>query len=789
MQLALAGCAWRWPLIPASLLGTRGDLTILREPRGIDWSTHRITSRTLGAQQQSYVEQQRAAYLALQAPTSPDEPSYDLLATWPQEVNSDWKPGGVLGVPIASISASANHIPNSPATGLAGDSANKYVYLVSQNGYFMRIKGDTPLDSPSVLSLGDTFSNTGITMSPRCNRAYVVSDTGNFYVVDALGSPSMTVIASASLGANANHISPFLDPVLSAHSGVSDVLFVPDNSGEVHKYKFSGGSLTLENTYAIATSITANTNCDGCSAFSSQKFAAPCVAINGRIFIGDTAGNFYDYDSNTSTSKTYGNLGTVGGIYTPPAIELFQSPSNSVNYRDSTTNNLVTGLGADDPIFAFVNVVRDVGPVCAWVNLAERSVTFSEPLFVDDNDTASAIYGSLQGYNYGAPATANTTATAALDAAITLAISGSIPEAGDPATVATPLSAAFKTTTPNHEIRSYFHVDLDTVLPASATIETARIFLYTTPTTATGTINLPGFSRVGGWGTSGSTGAFLRGTSTVWSADNITDSNYPVDNSATRSAYPFNPDITAVSYIYEWNGLATILPGLMRTGRIGVALTHSDTPAPYGEAAAPQFEGQGAADAPYFSVTYFVRSNIPNYPVETAPIIDASNRRVFVYLSNYVYALRYNAQANWNGGSTTPTTQYQATRLARTTGAREAGGAYVQNRISLAPGFNLSNAYAVSHGLSGSDYHVGVSKIALDDSQFGSSDLAIDEPGSPLLLLATNATNTLVVGNTPIASSSGGRFLLIDPFSSQTAGGDLLFTLEGTGRIYRVGTQ
>jgi hypothetical protein len=444
-------------------------------------------------------------------------------------------------------------------------------------------------------------------------------------------------------------------------------------------------------------------------------------------------------------------------------------------------------------VFAFVNVVRDVGPVCAWVNLAARTVTFSQPLFVDDNDTSlpDPEHGYLADYDYSASPTV--TASAPFAAVVALAETGTIPGSG--AATQTAVLAAARATDNSYEIASYLRVDTDnaSLLPASATILNARITLYTTTDTATGTANQPGFLRVGGWGNSGSTGGSLRGGAT-WSPDNILGGNAPISlGSVPRVNYVTEPLTVTADLAVDWLGIESLLPGRMRTGEVGFKLANPND-ADYNSASAPLFVGTGA-NVPYFEVDYQIRDFIPRYPIETAPLIDAAKRRVFVYLSNYVFCVQYGSdipgtqsqETRWVGASATANQNaaYHATWLVKSVGSIGArdGGNYVRNRTSAVLNFNLQNIFAINHGAANTSVDLAISKIFLNNT-FGDSD---QEDWPPIL--STTEADTLVAGATPIASSAASRFMLIDPFAARVRGGDLLFYLAGTGRVYRVGTE
>jgi hypothetical protein len=417
------------------------------------------------------------------------------------------------------------------------------------------------------------------------------------------------------------------------------------------------------------------------------------------------------------------------------------------------------------------------------VNLSERSVTFSEPCFIDDTNIGNLDFGALQAYEY---AGSNGQASAPLAAALALETAGaSIP--GGIATQATPLVAAQDG---SYTVRSFLRVGTD-ILPASATIISASVRLTTTATTATGTLVMPGFLRLGGWNDTGSTGGNLRNTNDLWGLETLTAFNRPVfGEQALRLDYATSPLTFTTSQEIEWTGLLRLLPGPMKTGEVGLKLVRPDeNSAPYDTA--PKFQGTGDANAPYVVFNYEVRNSIPAYAFETPPIIDAIGQRVFVNVSNYVFCLRYGSKDRWTGGFSPARPSgdewqvgtYQVTRMGFY-GARSPAtvGAYVRNRTAAALNYNRSALYAVSHYPIGGSFELGISKL-------GTGNFGGTNNETPYALLATDESNTLVSGTNPIASSAACSFMLIDPFSARAAGGDLLFTLAGTNRIYRVGTE
>ncbi|MEB3198346.1 MAG: hypothetical protein VKP62_14195, partial [Candidatus Sericytochromatia bacterium] len=261
-NLVLAGCAG-W--MPASVGFPTGDgLANLAEPRGIDWSTHRIGMRGLGDRQQAFVEAQ-AARLALNppppAPVAAPNSLYELQANWPAST-TDWDYAGAKGIPVASLAVGADDVPNGLATAIAADSG-KRIYALSRNGNFIKTNVTTPKVSNDSIPLNDTFTNSAITLSPAGKRAYVVSDSGTLYVIQTDNFGATVQSMNLPDSATAKGLAPILDPGSSSHDDMFDTLFVPANNGKVYRYEYSGSSLTYKQTYDLASSATPLTGCTG----------------------------------------------------------------------------------------------------------------------------------------------------------------------------------------------------------------------------------------------------------------------------------------------------------------------------------------------------------------------------------------------------------------------------------------------------------------------------------------------------------------------------------------------
>lgn len=386
------------PLQATLTLGPRTE-NLLR-PRTLDWATQRVSAPLIATERKSWAGRLAQAARDHKAPPKKDlkttnsakpfslQAFPDIAASWSYPPGNPGVPlagGDSLDSAIASITInSGDTVPNAPASIFAygGDDQglqNRVLFL-TREGKLLKIKRDDPLSDARGLDLAKTFSRTYITLSPRGNRAFLLSDDGTFFVIDT--TEDMQQQASASLGQSAVGIAPSVDPMRSAHGGGSELVFVPLSDGTVREYSISAatqGTLTPADTYTVTSATPAS---------GTARITSPCVALDRRLFIGDMAGNFIDYNTDTGASQTFAISTT--GIETPPALEI-QDGSYSSDYGS---------VANDAPIFAFVNVTQRSGPVCAWVELATNNVWFSRPLYLDDND--SKVFGDWLDYDYSA---------------------------------------------------------------------------------------------------------------------------------------------------------------------------------------------------------------------------------------------------------------------------------------------------------------------------------------------------------------------------------------------------
>ncbi|MEB3283839.1 MAG: hypothetical protein VKN33_00950 [Candidatus Sericytochromatia bacterium] len=373
-----------------------GNENLLR-PRTLDWSTQRFSAPRIATERKAWAGQ--LAQTERNRQKVQNEGGVDkkyTLQAFP-DISASWSyPSGNEGVPmtgsppsldsvIASITInSGDYVPNGPASVFAyggdGDGLENRVLFLSYEGKLLKLKRGDPLTDARGIDLGKNFSRTYISLSPRGNRAFVISDDGTFFVIDTTGD--MQQQASASLGQSALGIAPSVDPMRSDSGGTSELVFVPLSDGTVREYAItasSSGTLTAANTYTLTSATPAS---------GTARITSPCVAFDRRLFVGDAAGNFIDYNTDGGASQTYAISTT--GIETPPAIEI----------QDGTYGSEYGSVANDAPLFAFVNVTQRSGPVCAWVELATQNVWYSRPLYLDDN--AATNYDDLLDYNFDA---------------------------------------------------------------------------------------------------------------------------------------------------------------------------------------------------------------------------------------------------------------------------------------------------------------------------------------------------------------------------------------------------
>lgn len=370
-----AACQLPWSGVPTPLSAslTLDAARILTRPQGFDWSTQRASS--------PLIERERAAYLRELAA------EHRRVQAWPG-TSSGWSTGGVPGIALAALGCDASDtMPNGPATAWFGGtvpaSVENKIFFITREGMFLKVDKYNPTGASSALNLGTSFSKTYVSLSPSCRRAYLLADNGTLFVVD---TQRMALLTTLTLpGATGGYgLAPVFDPLTSRSDDQCDELWVPDNSGLVGHYTIRQSftqatpSVSGPTTYAVAThaAIAGSWNPSG------NKLACPVLVYNGVIFAGDEAGYLDVYDTGNPTKNASYLLSSAAGIEATPAIE-FQDGSYT-GLTDAEGNP--TKVPYFTPIYAFVNVGTRNGPMSVWVNMVNQEVSYSMPLYCDDND-------------------------------------------------------------------------------------------------------------------------------------------------------------------------------------------------------------------------------------------------------------------------------------------------------------------------------------------------------------------------------------------------------------------
>jgi hypothetical protein len=804
--LALTACRAAVAPPEAALTLPRVPLTA---PQGLDWSSHLVAAPGLGRLREASLAERARAARGLQPLAA-----LRLQAAWPSTTAGGWGADGP-GLAVGGlVGLGADHVPNAMATGWYGDTTNRYLFALSANGRLLRLRRDaSDLGAATAgVLLGDSFTRTMVSMSPACTRAYVLSDAGRLYVVD---TAAMRVVnpGGTALGGGGRYLAPMVDPVLSDVQDARDVLFVPTNDGVVHQLRMDAGATVpvavADFQVAPGAVALAPAGCDSCDAYDGLRLAAPGVAIKGRVLIGDTAGVLHDVDSVSGRHQRF-PVGTHAPIAAPPAVEIHLGSRGHWNYATGGQTN----VKHFDPLFAFVNVTRDAGPVCAWVSLANGQISYSQPLFVDGADTAGTTptYGRLLDYDREVAASGTLVVTmAGSDGdAVTLVrgASATVPGTSSP-TAASPLSAS---NSGSGGTDIYLRARTGG-LPDGARILGAR--LRFTHQAGDALVGPPRLSRTGGCDALGSTGRAPKGqNATPWvsvGAPGLTKATTPMYAGQTyHTALMGYPGWTAATFPggghVDWDATG-VLVGPVRVEHQGFSLGYSwsEPIYPYGTGAtgeSARFEGTTDPNPPQLLVTYEVPRHIPIAPVETSPLIDAARQRVFVLHANHVFAMRFSYYFDWSDTLHSihsrwwqPTSSYQATAMGLSTGARDPhdGGRYVRNRTTMAPAFDFSALYVLSQGRrAGGGYDVALSRLRPNLSSsarpFGDSNRLLD--AAPAAGVSTAVPGSLTADGGALSSPEASSFLLVDPFDHLgTKGGDVYFGLQSTGRVYRVGTD
>lgn len=809
----LAGCS---AFSPAGLAGLSAlfavpvDIRNLEEPLGIDWQTSRYNYPGLGEKRKAFVEQQLRSMAAMRR-----LPGYALQAatTW-DTAPANW---GATGVAMSTMNTSAVKVTSALGCGLYWDSASarRCIYALTDNGLFLRIPSDQTINTTNVhavdLDSGTTastqFQFSAVTINPTCTRAYVLrSDVATMYSIDltdpgTLSSPGSLSFSGETGGGK--FMAPVVDPILSAHDGTRDTVYVPLNNGKVFKvHATNTGTLSqLASKQVVPSSSTALSGCDGCSDYN-YKLAAPGLAFNHHFYVGDTAGVFHDYNFAADQDATYA-ISTVAPIAAAPALEL--QSGNSGTLYDSTSSATVT-LGDAAARYAFVNITRASGPACAMIDLARKRVTLSPPLYLDEFDSADAVRGSLNDYDYQVASSNTTVLSLTSGNAVTVATdtAGDLDSgtAGTQNFLGNRLQAA-STGVPS---TVYLRADASSIA-STAVFNDAEVRLAALETRTTA--GVPVFYGVGGLDGNGSTGYYQRGSQTTWdtTTNALGPANAPtlyqatIENSPPRkgfsesnAAYGATTQVFTADTTYTWRVLDA-LAGPTQMDRLALGMRTTGN------------YGTGANDTPSFStsataalaIQHEIRTHRPNFPVETAPIIDSLSRRVYVLVSNVLFCLKYNDEAAWSDTEYNAThVNYQALQFGRTyssadDGTKDSSNVFYRNKVTPAAAFDFSYVFGTSYKSQGSNWHFAISRV--QPGRLGSSGTRTTDDLGSSDLMATNSINSdgdnQIVSGT-LSSPESGRFMLISPYDNVfTTGGDLFmtFTNAGGAKMVRFGAS
>ncbi|HEY9722900.1 MAG TPA: hypothetical protein V6D47_12890 [Oscillatoriaceae cyanobacterium] len=759
-SLAL-GCQLRPPAMPHTS-PSHALPESLTAPQAFDWTSQRVSS---GALQRSGAASQTR-----------------MLQSFPQS-STAWSGGLAL---TRYGCAATDTVPNAP--GLAypayGALVNKLFFL-TQTGKLLRVDRLNP-GNYATLDLGKTFSHTAVTMSPASTRAYLLSDDGTLFVVS---TATMTVLATLQVPGGYG-IAPVLDPYASARNDTFDALYVPANDGSVKAYDVtpngSGVDVSPVGDYAVASGVT--------PLVGNHKLAAPALVLNGVIYVGDQAGNLDVVDTRNSGANMTFSLGAP--VDTAPSIVL--QDGTYTNLTDALGNPVTVPYGT--PIYAFV----DVGDTCAWINLVDTSITDSRGLRIDDND-ATRTHGYLLDYAYSRTGTTETLAAADGGNVDTGSPAAPLPGYA-PNTWSNDVLAAADTNLTTDAagnaaggpVVSYLRWHDATALPVGAVINQATLTL--TPTTNT-VCRVPQIKA---------TSPFAPGTTTPWSSPQLATARPVIGGSVGRYASggqtgpygsvafhqnrPYQWDVTqafgmpqpdyALAMDYSAYGDAVLWPWGPIAGSPGMSgkKNYQVTAATF--ANNPLNANAGAVSAhdqrPLLSLQIST-TRLPSATLETPPIVDARNHRVYVFYTNALYQLDFSSPAAFGDtdvDATGAAIKHTLFNLAYWGDAANGGGgthnaktAYVGNLTSPIVNFYDTAAYMLSRypspdGASPSTWNYAVSKITL--------------PLSP-------TADNLVAGS-PIysgLSKDASLAMLMDPMSKLSSSNNVYFAL-GDGKLYQV---
>lgn len=300
----------------------------------------------------------------------------------------NWISGGQAGLSLATLGLDpADGMPNGPAVAYRTDAGSPLVnqiFFLSARGRLLRVDRNLGTTTGK-LDLGKACTHTSVALSPGSARAYILSDDGT---LDVVNTAAMSVVATRAVGP-ARGISPWIDPYVSDHADHQETVYIATNAGSVVELVVTGnpdGSVSGVKDaghFDVATGVTPLNG-------GRDKLTASPVVLGGQLVIGDQAGWLHVWDTAPGGKRQQFDLGAP--ISTPPAIEIQDGSYHPVDAAGQAVK-----VPEDNPIYAFVTA----GPACAWVDLAEGTVTWSPPLRVDDHE-ADRTFGFLADYHTAA---------------------------------------------------------------------------------------------------------------------------------------------------------------------------------------------------------------------------------------------------------------------------------------------------------------------------------------------------------------------------------------------------
>lgn len=782
----IAGCQASFRASGRPVLALDNTPATLLAPQGLDWSLQRVSGRRLANEQQAHFKRHTLAF-----PTA----------------STGW--GG--GVALSALGATGDTVPNGPAAAFRtapADPLYNKLFFLSKGGKFIKVDRLNPA-TYTTLDLGKAFSRTYVTLSPASTRAYLLADDGTLFIVNTI---TMTLLATQSV-AGGYGIAPYIDPYTSAHTDMRDEMYVAANDGRVHRFTVTATSATSAvtvtgpTTYAVATGVT--------PLAGTRKIAAPPVVLNGVIHVGDQGGNFHTYDTaDTSNNLSYG----VGApINTAPAIEIQDG-----TYAMSDPFGAPKTVPAGTPIYAFVTA----GPSCYWFNLHDASTTPSLPLRIDDNDSGKT-FGYLLDYNFSTAGTVerlaaedggNINSDAAASPADQILPNYAANRMNDVIVPAETNVYDDGTDPAGGPIYSYLRWNSAASHPAGSIVTSA---VFSLEAVADQSCRVPDIRT---------TSPYYKGTTSLWASNGLTNGNRPAIGTGNVGAYmsggvggpfgnvPFKKDknylwdVTsafgtpnsryALALAYNAGGDAVLWPWGPYNGATG---TKKGAKKAY-QVDAVRFKNNPLnADAsagvnndyrPLLTLT-ISSTVLPTPSVETAPVIDAINKRVYAYYTNAVYSLNFASPAAWSDTdpSGTKHTLFNMAHYgvsannAAGVGGKRPGGAFnnrtkfVGNYSTPVVSFDLSAMYVLSRtpatdGAAPTSWNYSLSKFNLPLNA-GANRLVA---GSP--------TYTGLPGQSAYAGGATEKeasvYMVVDPFTNAGGtGGNVYFAL-GNGRLYQV---